>query len=260
MAGALGPGAHVLNACADRYHFAVGLAACLAADKISLLPSTHTPEVMRQLRCFAADVVCLTDEADCDIELPRVRYPEDTLAPAAPAGAVPAIDGARLVAYVFTSGSTGTPVAHAKSFGRLAACVREEALRLGLGPQAYAIVATVPPQHMYGFESSLLLALLNGHALCAERPFYPADIAAALARVPRPRMLVSTPVHLRALLGAGVALPPTDLIVCSTAPLAQQLALEAEARYHTRLLEIYGSTETGQIALRRSAQSAAWRV
>ena len=135
MAGALGPAAHVLNACADRYHFAVGLAACLVTDKVSLLPSTHTPEVMRQLRRFAADLVCLTDEADCDIELPQVRYPPDTPAAAEaamPVGAVPAIDSARLVAYVFTSGSTGTPVAHAKTFGRLAACVREEALRLGL--------------------------------------------------------------------------------------------------------------------------------
>jgi acyl-coenzyme A synthetase/AMP-(fatty) acid ligase len=263
VAGALGPGAHVLNACADRYHFAVGLAACLVTDKVSLLPSTHTPEVMRQLRRFAADLVCFTDEADCDIELPQVRYPPDTPAApeaAMPAGAVPAIDSARLVAYVFTSGSTGTPVAHAKTLGRLAACVREEALRLGLGPRAYAIVATVPPQHMYGFESSLLLALLNGHAFCAERPFYPADIAAALARVPRPRMLVSTPVHLRALLGSGVALPEIDLIVCSTAPLAQQLALDAEARCHTRLLEIYGSTETGQIAVRRPTHSPEWQL
>jgi acyl-coenzyme A synthetase/AMP-(fatty) acid ligase len=256
----LGRGAHVLNACADRYHFAVGLAACLVADKVSLLPSTHTPEVMRQLRHFAADVVCLTDDPQCDIELPRVRYPLDA-EPAAPAaGAVPHIDSARRVAYVFTSGSTGTPVAHAKTWGRLTACVREEASRLALGGNACAIIATVPPQHMYGFESSLLLALLNGHALCAERPFYPADIAAALARVPRPRVLVSTPVHLRALVGSGVALPPTDLIVCSTAPLSQQLALEVEERCHTRLLEIYGSTETGEIAARRPTASPEWRL
>lgn len=261
VAPALGPGNHVLNACADRYHFAVGLAACLVSHKISLLPSTHTPEVVRQLLHFAADVVCLTDEEDCNIELPRVRYPTEAgPATAAAHTDVPRIDSARLIAYVFTSGSTGTPVAHAKTFGRLTACVREEANRLEIGEQACAIVATVPPQHMYGFESSLLLALLNGHALCAERPFYPADIAMALARAPRPRILVSTPVHLRALLGSGVALPEIDLIVCSTAPLAQQLALEVEERCHTRLLEIYGSTETGQIAVRRPTGSPEWRL
>lgn len=257
----LGHGTHVLNACADRYHFAVGLAACLVSQKISLLPPTHTPEVVRQLQHFAADVVCLTDEEECTIGLPRVRYPGEAAPPIAAAYTdVPRIDSARLIAYVFTSGSTGTPVAHAKTFGRLAACVREEASRLGIGGTPCAIVATVPPQHMYGFESSLLLGLLNGHAFCAERPFYPADIAATLAAAPRPRVLVTTPVHLRALLGCGVAVPPTDLIVCSTAPLAQQLALEVEERCHTRLLELYGSTETGQIAARRPTVTPQWRL
>ena len=78
--------------------------------------------------------------------------------------------------------------------------------------------------------------------------------------MPRPRLLVSTPVHLRALLASGIALPPVDLIVSATAPLAQQLAAEAEARFDTPLLEIYGSTETGQIAARRPTHAAEWRL
>jgi acyl-coenzyme A synthetase/AMP-(fatty) acid ligase len=257
----LGAGAHVLNACADRYHFAVGFAACLTTGKVSLLPSTHTPEVIRQLTSFAPDVICLTDEADCAIEMPRVQFPRD----AAPAGramaSVPAIEGAQLAACVFTSGSTGMPVPHRKTWGRLVACVREEANRLGLcGSAACAIVATVPPQHMYGFESSVLMALSGAHALCAERPFYPADIAASLEAVPRPRILITTPVHLRALTASVLALPQTDLIVCSTAPLAQQLAAEVEERFGTQLLEIYGSTETGQIAVRRPTRAPEWQL
>jgi acyl-coenzyme A synthetase/AMP-(fatty) acid ligase len=122
------------------------------------------------------------------------------------------------------------------------------------------MLATVPPQHMYGFESSVLLALAGGHALCAERPFYPADIVAALERLPCPRALVTTPVHLRALLGSGVELPAVDLVLCSTAPLTQQLAAEAERRFGSRLLEIYGSTETGQIAIRRPTHTAEWQL
>jgi len=264
----LGTSSHILNACADRYHFTVGFAASLLSGKVSLLPSTHTAEVVRQLTAFAPDVVCLTDEADCALALPQVRYPRED-APTAPACAVrpnaaasvPQIDASQLAAYVFTSGSTGTPVPYRKSWGRLVACVREEASRFGLAKRApCAIVATVPPQHMYGFESSVLLALCNGHALCAERPFYPADIAAVLERVPRPRMLVSTPVHLRAILSSGVALPRTDLIVSSTAPLAQQLAVETEQRNGAALLEIYGSTETGQIAARRPTHGPEWRL
>jgi acyl-coenzyme A synthetase/AMP-(fatty) acid ligase len=139
--------------------------------------------------------------------------------------------------------------------------VREAARRLQIaGGTSCAIVATVPPQHMYGLESSVLMALGEGHALCAERPFYPADIAAVLACVPCPRILVSTPIHLRALLESGITVPGTDLIVCSTAPLAAQLAVDIERRCATRLLEIYGSTETGQIALRRPTEGPEWRL
>ena len=259
---ALGPSAHVLNACADRYRFTVGFAAAVTAGKVSLLPSTHTPEVIRQLQAFAPDAVCLTDRPDCDIQLPQVRYPSD--APAPRHGAVPPmpqIQTHQLATCVFTSGSTGTPVPHAKTFGPLVQCVREEAVRLGLTSDApWSIVATVPPQHMYGFESSVLMALACGHALCAEHPFYPADIARVLAAVPRPRLLISTPVHLRALTGTATALPATDLIVSATAPLAQQLACEVEQRFNTRLMEIYGSTETGQIAARRPTQGPEWTL
>ncbi len=84
----LGRARHVLNACADRYQFAVGLAACALSGRVSLLPSTHTPAVIDALRGFAPDAVCLTDSASCAIELPQLRC----LAPAAPhAAAVPQI-------------------------------------------------------------------------------------------------------------------------------------------------------------------------
>ncbi|HYL04152.1 MAG TPA: AMP-binding protein [Steroidobacteraceae bacterium] len=268
-AALLGAGAHVLNACADRYYFAVGFAAGLVRAKLSLLPSTRTPEVIAQLQRLAPDVVCLTDEEHCDIELPQVRMPPGTQAPPPPPArvatwetdAVPRIDAAQLAAWVFTSGSTGTPVPHRKTFGRIVDCMRVEAERLGfLDGRSHAIVATVPPQHMYGFESSVLAPLVAGCAFAAERPFYPADICSTLAAVPRPRILISTPLHLRALLASGLALPATDLVVSSTAPLAQQLALEVEERFGTELREIYGSTETGSLAVRRPTVSAEWRL
>jgi acyl-coenzyme A synthetase/AMP-(fatty) acid ligase len=256
----LGSGRHVLNACSDRYRFMVGFAASLASGKVSLLPSTHTPEIMRELTSFAPDVICLSDDPAAKFALPTVIFPPQQAAAQPAAAAIPLIDSEQLAAYVFTSGSTGTPVAHPKTWGRLVDCVREEAVQLGLGDDPAVIVATVPPQHMYGFESSVLLALAGGQVLCAERPFYPADVAGVLASVPQPRVLLTTPVHLRALLAAGVSLPPLQLLVCSTAPLAQQLAADSEQRFATQLLEIYGSTETGQIAVRRPTQTAAWRL
>ncbi len=65
---------------------------------------------------------------------------------------------------------------------------------------------------------------------------------------------------MRTLLAAGIELPPLDLMVSATAPLEPELAREAEGRFDARLLEIYGSTETGQIATRRTAETALWRL
>lgn len=266
LARRLPQGGHVLNVCTDRYRFTVGLAACLLSERVSLLPSTHTPQVIAQLAAFAPDAFCLTDDMGCDIELPQVYYPhliDESLAEEAPAAAfdVPRIAAAQLAAIVFTSGSTGTPVPFKKTWGLLARCVRDGAQSLGLlDGCSHALVGTVPGQHMYGFESTVLLALLSGNALSAERPFYPADVAAAVTRVPQPRVLVTTPIHLRTLLSSEIEFPALDLVISATAPLSQELAREVEQTYGTRLLEIYGSTETGQIALRRTAWMAAWRL
>jgi len=38
LARSLPAGDHVLNVCTDRYHFTVGLAACLMTGRVSLLP------------------------------------------------------------------------------------------------------------------------------------------------------------------------------------------------------------------------------
>jgi acyl-coenzyme A synthetase/AMP-(fatty) acid ligase len=275
LAQCLPAGRHVLNVCADRYRFAVGLAACLITRRVSLLPSTHTPEVIGQMASFAPDAFCLTDDPNCDFGLPKVQYPEELrpeeLHPEKqhpeelPGGElpwiVPQIPVGQLAAIVFTSGSTGTPLPYKKTWGRLARCVRDGAPRLGLSDgRSHVLIGTVPPQHMYGFESTVLLALMSGNSFCAERPFYPADIAAVVAAVPQPRVLVTTPVHVRALLASEMQLPPMDLVVSATAPLTQDLARAVEETFHAPLLEIYGSTETGQIAIRRTAESAAWRL
>ena len=257
---ALLPGAPLLNACADRYHFTVGLAAAIIAGRRRLLPPTHTPEVIRFLRAGAAGAVCLTDREDCPIDLPQLRYPD--LMPAGPEHwPPPAIPAGQTVADVFTSGSTGVPVAHRKHWGPLVQCVNIEAARFALDRQHPAtLVATVPAQHMYGLETSVLLAMHSGAPLCAAHPFFPADICSTLAMIPEPRILVSTPVHLRALLASATPIPALTLAVSATAPLDLQLARDVESRLGVPLMEIYGSTETGQIASRRPTQSKAWQL
>jgi acyl-coenzyme A synthetase/AMP-(fatty) acid ligase len=258
VAGLLPPGRHVLNLCGDRYRFAVALAACIVSGRISLLPAGHTPEMIRQMQRFAPDVFCITDQAGSGVELPIFRYPE-LLARSLEHPVIPQIDSDQVIAHIFTSGSTGMPIPHIKRWGSLVRGVQAGADRLRVTPE-HAIVGTVPPQHMYGLEFTVLMPWQSGAALHAGHPFYPADIGAALAELPRPRMLVTTPYHLRILLAEPSARPAVDLLLSATAPLSQSLAVAAETRFAAPLFEIYGCTETGQLASRRTSAGATWQT
>ncbi len=140
---------------------------------------------------------------------------------------------------------------------RVAQPLRPMRFDLHHGPRS-TLVGTVPPQHMYGLESTVLMALRGGLVLHAGRPFYPADVAATLAGIPGDRVLVTTPVHLRALLSDGIELPQLRLIVCATASLSPETAAQAEARYRAPLHEVYGFTEAGMVATRRTVQGPSW--
>ena len=267
LVAALPAGQHVLNVCSDRYRFAVGLAAALVAGKVSLLPATLTAEMVRQVKIFAPDVYSLSDQPQA-LDMPCLNWADgmatqDPLAEPAGSwiGDIPQIPASQTAAIVFTSGSTGSPVAHRKSWGSLVQGARAEAARLGLlDGRSHSIVATVAPQHMYGFESSVLLAWHSGAALTAGHPFFPADICTALAAARRPCLLVTTPIHLKVLLAAGLDIPTPEMVLSATAPLSHQLAVDAEAALQVSVFEIYGSTETGQVATRRTCETSEWTL
>jgi acyl-coenzyme A synthetase/AMP-(fatty) acid ligase len=92
------------------------------------------------------------------------------------------------------------------------------------------------------------------------RPLFPEDVAAALAEIPAPRILVTTPVHLRALVRAARPFPAVALVVCATAPLDGELASAAEKKFDCVVLDFFGSTETCVIATRRPVQDDAWSL
>jgi acyl-coenzyme A synthetase/AMP-(fatty) acid ligase len=247
---------HVFNVCADRYRFAVAFAAALCRGQVSLLPPTRTPDFLARLAERYPDTYCVADEAVGGMPFDVVPL-ED--APGSGDGPMPAFAAEQVAAISFTSGSTGAPTPHLKRWGALAQGATAEADALAFDmPARPALVGTVPPQHMYGFESTVLLALHGGCRLVAERPFYPLDVQAALAAVDAPRVLVTTPVHLRALLLEDVALPDLAQILCATAPLPVAFAQQAERRFRAPVREIYGFTEAGMVAARRTLDGPAW--
>lgn len=251
---------HILNLCVDRYRFAVSFAAALLRGQTSLLPPNYTPSFIEQLGKNYADMYCIADGA-VDVQAVEVMHYPQLPEAIDFVRAIPAIEASQRAALVFTSGSTGLPVAHPKSWGGLCKGAAAEAESLGIVRNSgMAVLGTVPAQHMFGLESCMLMALQNGLAMVAERPFYPADISARLAELPQPRCLVTTPVHLRTLLSEAVELPTVEFVLCATASLAPQLAHEAETRFAAPLYEIYGFTEAGMVASRRTTQGLAWKL
>ncbi|HET7126649.1 MAG TPA: AMP-binding protein [Lysobacter sp.] len=251
LASRLDASEFVVNLCEDRHRFLTGFCAAALRGKATLLPPSRAPEVVAEVRRRHPSNQVLDDAA---IAAVIAGAPTAT-------NAIPDVAANALAAIGFTSGSTGVPQANPKTWGAFATSTAQNLVALrDLWPaDAQAqIVATVPPQHMYGMELSVLLPLLGGAAVHEARPFFPADVARALADASQTRLLVTTPVHLRALVNSGVALPPLAGIVSATAPLPMELAREAESRFGCEVRELFGSTETCVFARRRTARETAW--
>lgn len=259
LAAALPERRYAFNCCEDRYRFMLGFAAVLLRGQTNLLPPSRAPETVRQIAADYPDCYYLHDGEAGPAELPAVLNRADSTAEVA--RAVPMIQAKQLAALVFTSGSTGKPKPNRKSWSSLfegtrlaASCFLDD---LTGTP---SVLGTVPPQHMYGLETTVLFALQGGATAHSGRPLFPADVAAALAELAPPRVLVTTPFHLRACVKAGLKFPQIAFVISATAPLARELAAEAEAWLGAPVREIYGCTEAGSLASRRTVEGERWTM
>ncbi len=245
----------LVNLCLDRYRFMVGFAAALSRGQTTLLPSANTAGVLDDLAADYPGLYALTDTAPPS--LPHLTYPE-TLESAEEAPLLIPVDQPAVL--LFTSGSTGRPKPVLKSWSTLVRSAWAAGERLGAAAfSSGCVIGTVPHQHSYGLESVILLAWQFGLPVLTHSPLFPADVRAALEMAPAPRLLVTTPVHLRALAADPAGMPSAALILSATAPLPSELAVAAEVSFQAPLIEIYGCTEAGQIATRRSTRETDWR-
>jgi acyl-coenzyme A synthetase/AMP-(fatty) acid ligase len=250
----------VINLADDRYRFLVGFAAALVRGQTTLLPPSRAPVALAQVAREYSNSYCLVDGTEQVEPLPSYQIPKCTGRPTGTAK-VPQIPIDHLAIVAFTSGSTGRPHPHSKTWGSLVAVARSTGARLGLkSSDQMTVVATVPHQHMYGLEASMMLPIQHGMAFHVGRPLFPEDVRLTLTEVPSPRMLVTTPLHIRACVTARSRLPPVECILSATAPLPSSLAKEAETLFQTRVYEVYGFTEAGSLATRRTVNENTWRV
>ncbi len=277
---------YIINLHQERYYFLLGFLLALKQKTISLFPSTLTAHTLTQLGTDYKDVLLLTDQNDqtinsnitddknfihFDLKVELEHFVSEQTANNSID--FPPIESQRLVAIIFTSGSTGEPLPYSKYWADLISAAH--LLGKQFLPQQTdkktqsALVATVPAQHMYGLEASIMMALQHGLLIHSTKPFFPQDISDCLDDFKALQatsansynsVLITTPLHLKACIKTAVDLSTVKLIISATAPLDKSLARSCEQQFNTPVKEIFGCTEVGSMAWRRTSQSEQWTV
>lgn len=256
---------HAIQCSTDTLELAISTLAAWHAGQIVVMPSTR----------LVADVDAL-----------RVRYPDSHVIDAASLrallGSVSShaslatllqastpqwppfdLDPAFAAVILFTSGSTGPPHAHVKTWDMLVRGAETFRLAFPVASRPPVLAGTVDCHHMFGLEANLMAALRCGYALCTDRPQFPQDLLRVLGTTPLralgPLWLVTTPLQLSIFQRElrSLAQGPERVIV-ATMPLQPVLAAAVERDWNTQVDEVFGNTEVGVMATRRTAITAAY--
>jgi acyl-coenzyme A synthetase/AMP-(fatty) acid ligase len=268
---------YVLNLYDDRYYFLLGFLLALKQQSISLFPSTVTTYTLKYLKEYYHDMVIFSDSSlktdnNEYYNLAEILSTISTSSAKRVDSAIYEIELTQYIAIVFTSGTTGQPKPYTKQWQDLLCITRLLAKKLL--PTAKittlrAILATVPAQHMYGLEFSIIMALQQGLLIHANKPFFPQDITSDLEQLADyahqhdqsiATTLITTPLHLKACIKTNIVLPGVKQFISATAPLEFELANLCVTHYDASILEIFGCTEVGSIAWRETIHEKKWTV
>ena len=243
------PGSVALS-CSDRYLFAAALLGAWQAGRAVFLPQNGQPDTLRAL-LGAPDVrLLLHDRIGGDEGI----HVGDLLSRPGPPTPWPEIDPGRHLVTLLTSGSTGSSQRCPKTGVQLLGEATVLARVFGLARGA-RILATAPPHHIYGLLFGVLLPLRCGGVIIREAPLHAEAVVAALRRYAATH-LVSVPAHLATLVDVDDP-PPLACVFSSSAPLPASTAEALRVRNGWRVVEVYGSTETGGVAWKIGAEP--WR-
>ena len=265
LAQALPPARYAINLSDTLDHFLVATLAALVSGRTLVLPPARLPRVLADIRARYPDSIVIADRAAAFADGAALVDPwvdaalqerEDDI------DARPALTDDYPAAILFTSGSTGEPQPHPKTWGEVADGALALMRSIGAPPPDVAIVGTLPPQHMFGFETTVMLPLQSGTAVLVARPAFAADLADTVAHsrslAPGGVWLMTIPLQLRAFHTEYPAVRGVANVIASTMPLDPELARAVERDWKTPVHEIYGCTEGGILAVRRASARTAW--
>lgn len=156
-----------------------------------------------------------------------------------------------ILCSLYTSGSTGKPKYIEKTYQNL--LTELQFLKNLLEIQEHDVVLSlVPNVHIYGLLFGLLLPTLAGSQAVYTNRLLPREVM-KIAVDKKASFLIGTPIHYQVFIEThdpNRKLSSLKLAVSSGGTLAKNVAKEFFRLTGVRILEIYGSTETGGIAYR----------
>ncbi|HEY6527485.1 MAG TPA: AMP-binding protein [Cellvibrionaceae bacterium] len=253
----------VINLADNRLDFVIGFLAALIAKKTTILPANSKLETVHDLLIDCPEALLVVSSL-LPWDIDQRIIPQVLLNSTACASNNDEywIDGQFPAVCVYTSGSTGKPKANKKTWQALVRTAEKLYQRFAesgvLKPGSY-LMGTVPSQHMYGLETLVMLPLVSPVIGLVERGLLPDYLMATAQSAPQPVVLISSPIHVGALAQQGADWSGFAAIVSATAPLDAALAQHIEQQHRLGVWEIYGCTEAGSMATRRTAETVRWQ-
>ena len=236
----------------DPFDFAAALYGAWHAGKTPFLPGDAQPATVTRLNSLVDGLAG---------DLPGGFGPADLAAPQ-PAQS---LSRAETRVFMFTSGSSGEPVALEKRLRQLDAEIHTQHEAFGQHWAKHAelvVYATVSQQHIYGLLFFVLWPLAAGRAFNTQQLRHPGEWVTRLG--PTPSLLVSSPAHLARLPGGldwSMARRGLQAVLSSGGPLSAEAASHAAHCLGMAPIEIFGSSETGGIAWRqRTVHADRWQL
>ena len=231
----------------DKPLFAAALLAALAGTAPLLLPHALSPQALAGLReATGCRLALALPETPLPPGLARIDIDDDD---APPLPQTP-VDLNTPMLRMFTGGSTGAPQLWSKTATNLFGESLFLAHSNGVSPSD-RLMASIAPYHIYGLLFSVLMPLVSGASVLAASPAFPEEMAASAADNDI-SLFISVPAHYRALALSGkmLAAPGLRLAFSSAGPLDPGDNDAFCAANNVGIVEVFGSTETGGMALR----------
>lgn len=225
---------------------AASLLAALGGGPPLLLPYAFSSRALKRLHQATGFTAAISDGARgfpqgvqvlCPENLgSKTRLPTSRISPQA------------VLLKIFTGGSTGTPQLWTKTGENLFSEGFFLASRFAVTKQD-CIMATIPPYHIYGLLFSVILPLVASASVVDETPSFPGEIT-SVAKKQQATIMASVPAHYRVLRDSRKDM--SLRLAFSSAGMLDAADNETFCRNNkTGVIEVYGSTETGGIALRK---------